>query len=75
MFKKLKNSDSVCIWKRKSRKSRLIPELCSRPMTEVILMEIRACGSGDEGGGWAAGFTVGIVLFYSDTAGLASGTQ
>ncbi len=40
-------------------------------MTEVTLMEIRACGSEDEDGGWAAGFTAG--LFYSDSAGLASG--
>lgn len=42
-------------------------------MTEVILMEIRAHGSEAEGGGWVAGFTAG--LFYSDSAGLASGAM
>lgn len=31
-------------------------------MTEVILMDIRAHGSENEGGGWVAGFTVGIVI-------------
>lgn len=31
-------------------------------MREAILMEIRAHGSEDEGGGWVAGFTVGIVI-------------
>lgn len=31
-------------------------------MTEVILMEIRAAGSEDEGGGWATGFNVGIII-------------
>lgn len=61
-------------WKEMHR-GRLIPELCSRPMEEFMLVEIkrriRRWGEtgGRGAGGWDEWFTGG--LFYSDRAGAA----